>query len=317
MKSLLTLFLFLAASSSIRAQENTIKKFSPLPTSNPFAVNWRLPAKNTRIGEMLSSKEDKEAKNDRFFTPLKETKKPQFEWRETENRQSAGNVIGETDKYSDDEKSGQIEGKEKFHWKPALIQSGILLGIQHSFRMLQKKTRREFVGPFFSDWGASVRNLRGWRDGDNSLTNYVAHPLQGGVTGRIFINNSELALKQEFGKSKRYWNSRLKAMAWSAVWSVQFELGPFSEATLGNVGLRPKPAYSPMAYVDLVVTPVVGTAIVVGEDAIDKYVLKNWIEKKAGGRLTKKIKILRTFLTPTTSFSNLLRGKVPWKRDTR
>jgi hypothetical protein len=105
-------------------------------------------------------------------------------------------------------------------------------------------------------------------------------------------------------------------MAWSAVWSTQFEFGPLSEASLGNVGLNPKPGYSQMAYVDLVVTPVAGTGVVIGEDAIDKYILKNWLERKSGKR-TVKIKLLRSLLTPTTSFSNLLRGKAPWKRDDR
>ena len=205
--------------------------------------------------------------------------------------------------------------KEKFHWKPALIQSGIFLGLQHGLRFAQKKTTRQFGGPFFKDWGKSVRNLRGWRDGDKFYINYFAHPLQGGLTGRIFVNNSDRAKKQEFGKSKIYWESRLKAMAWSAVWSTQFELGPISEANLGNVGLASGKKYSTMSYVDLVITPIIGTGVLIGEDAIDKYILKNWLEKKDSSRT--KIKILRTFLTPTTSFANLLRGKAPWKRDDR
>jgi hypothetical protein len=74
---------------------------------------------------------------------------------------------------------------------------------------------------------------------------------------------------------------------------------------------------SKLSWGDLIVTPVFGTAVVIGEDAIDKYILKNWLEKKADYRVTTKIKILRTFLTPTTSLANLLRGKVPWKRDNR
>lgn len=206
--------------------------------------------------------------------------------------------------------------KEKFHWKPALVQSGIFLGIQHGFRMTQRRTRRELDGPFFRDWAQSVKNLRGWRDGDNMFINYVAHPLQGGFTGRIFINNSDKAKRQEFGKSAGYWESRMKAMAWSAFWSTQFELGPISEASIGNVGLRQDMLHK-MTYVDLVITPLVGTGVVVGEDALDKYVLKNWLERKSGGRVTNKIKIWRSLLTPTLSLSNLLRRKPPWERDNR
>jgi len=232
----------------------------------------------------------------------------------TDVNEQAASETGIKD-FSDEKTLSQIEVKEKFHWKPALIQSGIVLGIQHGFRLTQEKTTREFSGKFFHDWAQSVKNLRGWKDGDDSFTNYVAHPLQGGVTGRIFINNSDRAKKQEFEKSKEYWESRFKAMAWSAVWSTQFELGPISEATIGNVGLRQKDRHSTMAYVDLVVTPVVGTVVVIAEDAIDKYILKNWIEKEISNKVI--IKLFRIIFTPTTSFSNLLRVKRLSWRDNR
>jgi hypothetical protein len=65
----------------------------------------------------------------------------------------------------------------------------------------------------------------------------------------------------------------------------------------------------------LVVTPVVGTAVLIGEEALDKYLLKNWIEKKTSSKF--KIRLLRSLLTPTTSIGNLVNWKVPWKRYTR
>ena len=210
----------------------------------------------------------------------------------------------------------QTEVRDKFHWKPALIQSLTFLSIQHSYRMTQEKTRRELGGPFFRDWAKSITGLRGWRDPDSFFINYVLHPLQGGLTGRIFVVNSDIARRQQFGKSKQYWESRFKAFIWSAAWSTQFEFGPLSEASLGNVGIREKRGRSTMAYVDLVVTPILGTGVLIAEDAIDKYILRNWLEKKSR-RLTVAIKILRCLFTPTTAFSNILRGKVPWKRDNR
>ena len=85
-----------------------------------------------------------------------------------------------------------FQKSEKFHWKPAIVESLYFLGIQHSLRTIQKKTHREFKGEFINDWGRSVKNLGGWRDGDSFFTNYIAHPMQGAVTGRIFINNSDL-----------------------------------------------------------------------------------------------------------------------------
>lgn len=251
------------------------------------------------------------------ITKLK-LEKSRFEFTDSKSRQTADenfDIEPDVKNVQTEKIPSQPINKENFHWKPALIQSGIFLGIQHGFRMTQDKTTRELGGPFFRDWGRSIRNLRGWGDGDGIFTNYVAHPLQGAATGRIFVNNSDFAKKQEFGKSKAYWESRFKAMAWSAVWSAQFELGPVSEASIGNVGLNKVRGHSTMAYVDLVVTPVVGTGVLIGEDAIDKYVLKNWLERKVGDKNT--LKLLRSVLTPTTSVTNLLRGKMPWKRDNR
>lgn len=208
-------------------------------------------------------------------------------------------------------------GKDKFHWRPALMQSMVFLGIQHGFRLTQNKTRRELDGPFFDDWGKSVSNLRGWNDGDSVFINYVAHGLQGALTGRIFVNNSDRAKRQEFGASKEYWRSRAKAFVWSTAWSTQFEIGPISEASLGNVGQYRRNGRKTSGYVDFVTTPTVGTGILVGEDAIDKYILKNWLEKDLNGKPTTKIKWLRSLLTPTTAFSNILRWKAPWKREHR
>ncbi|MBA2620760.1 MAG: hypothetical protein H0U87_06130 [Acidobacteria bacterium] len=103
------------------------------------------------------------------------------------------------------EKSFQSKEQEKFHWKPTFLQSGVFLGIQHGYRLAtQKGTRRHPAGPFFRDWAQSVKNLRGWRDGNRFFINYVGHPLQGELTGRIFVNNSDRAKSQQFGKSKKY-----------------------------------------------------------------------------------------------------------------
>lgn len=215
-----------------------------------------------------------------------------------------------------DRKDFEPPERERFHWKAAFAQSMIFLGIQHGSRlMVQPKTRNGLKGPFFKDWGASVRGLRGWDDGGIWFTNYVAHPLQGGVTGHIFVNNSDRARRAEFG-DKVYWETRFKAFVWSALWSAQFELGPLSEASIGNVGMTlNKKGKTGMAWVDLVVTPVGGTAELVVEDLIDKYVLENWIEKNTTNRT--RIKFWRTLLNPTRSFANILRWKPPWKRDRR
>ncbi|MBA3634190.1 MAG: hypothetical protein H0W58_15480 [Acidobacteria bacterium] len=62
-------------------------------------------------------------------------------------------------------------------------------------------------------------------------------------------------------------------------------------------------------------TPVGGTGLVIAEDAVDKYFLRNWLEKKTANKIT--IRIFRSFFTPTTSIANLLRRRPPWSRDNR
>ncbi len=69
-----------------------------------------------------------------------------------------------------------------------------------------------------------------------------------------------------------------------------------------------------MAYVDLVVTPVVGTGWLVGEDLLDRYVIR-YLERKIDNRVLRVL--IKSFLNPTRSFANMLRGEKPWYRDNR
>ena len=162
-------------------------------------------------------------------------------------------------------------------------------------------------GKFWKDYVQSVKNLHGWDDGGRFFTNYVAHPLQGSFSGFIYVQNDPKARRQQFGSSGDYWRGRLKAMAWSAAWSTQFELGPISQASIGNVGLKGKQTWG-----DIVVTPTVGTAMLVGEDAIDRFVMRRL--ERASNNLYIKI-FVRMLLNPTRNFANLLRFKPPWYRD--
>ncbi len=61
--------------------------------------------------------------------------------------------------------------------------------------------------------------------------------MRGAVAGYIQIQNSSQGQAVEFGRSRQYWESRLKAFAWAGAYSTQFELGPLSEAAIGNVGM--------------------------------------------------------------------------------
>lgn len=210
------------------------------------------------------------------------------------------------------------EGQKRnsFDWESAFKQSMIFLGVQHAFRLATEEgTRADLKGPFFKDYLKALKSLRGWNDGDPFLVNYIGHPMMGSVTGFIQVQNDPKGVAEEVSLKKSYWRSRLKAFGWSFAYSTQFELGLFGEAGIGNIGIRPYgKAKNPMAYVDIVVTPVVGTGWLVGEDMIDRYLIQR-IENKVSNRMMQRL--IRGFLNPTRSFANLMRGKKPWYRDNR
>lgn len=195
---------------------------------------------------------------------------------------------------------------EKFHWKPAIKQSLILLGVQHGYALLaQEKTRRALKGPFIKDYFRSLKGLHGWDDGNRFFTNYIAHPMQGALTGFIFVQNHDRAKVQKFAESPQYWKDRLKTLVWAAAWSTQFELGPISQSSIGNLGMT-----GGMGYVDLVITPTVGTAWLLSEEAIDRYIIRH-IETKSF-----PLKLLtRILLNPMRTVGNIMRFKEPWYRD--
>lgn len=203
-----------------------------------------------------------------------------------------------------------------FQWKPAFAQAMRFLWIEHTFRFLTEPgTRAELRGPFFKDWINSVRSTRGWRDGDPFLVNYIGHPMQGSVTNYIFVHNDPRSLKLEAGFNKAYFKSRLKAMLFSTLYSTQFELGPLGEASLGNVGLKPSErSRHPSALVDLIVTPTLGTVWMMGEDVLDRVVVKR-LEDHVTNRFVRLM--VRGVLNPSKSFANILRGRYPWHRDGR
>lgn len=196
----------------------------------------------------------------------------------------------------------------RFQWKAATGQSMTLLFLQHGARMAQPKTRAQMGGPFFNDYAQSI-NVRGWRDGDGVLTNYIAHPMMGAITGYIEVQNDSQGIAQEFSASSQYWSSRLRAMAWAAAYSTQFEIGPVSEASIGNVGMKKGAS----GWVDFIMTPTGGLGFMLAEDAVDRYLISKWENRSSS---TRK-RFFRMVLNPSRTLANLLRRKVPWHRDTR
>jgi hypothetical protein len=194
-------------------------------------------------------------------------------------------------------------------WKGAFVDSFRLLMMEHAGRILfQEKTRRELGGSFFGDYHRSIRWPGKWEDSDGWIVNYIGHPIHGAAAGRTWLHNDPSARGLELGLSRKYWASRAKAAQWSAFYSLQFEIGPVSEASIGNVGLDPDTT----GWVDHVVTPVGALGIIVVEDALDKYLVQ-LVERHTANRVLRAT--VRIVLNPARALANLVEGRTPWFRD--
>ena len=202
--------------------------------------------------------------------------------------------------------------QKTINWNGVLLQSGFFLSIEQGFRLwTEQGTRDGLKGPFIHNYLRSVGNLHGWADGDEFYVNYVGHPMQGSVAGYIFAQNDIPKYRfVEFGRNRDYWKSRLRDTAFSYAYSVQFEIGPISEASIGAIqSKRPQ-----VGFVDHVVTPAIGMAWMIAEDALDKYVIKR-VDEHIDNPYVKVF--VRGWLNPSRSFANAMAFKVPWHRDTR
>ncbi len=186
-------------------------------------------------------------------------------------------------------------------------------------------------GPFFHNWFVSYNgyNLHRWGDGDDFIVNDVGHPLQGAVFSRIFFQNSPRGRSAVIGKNRDYWITRLKGVAWAAVWEAQWKVGPFSETSIGNAGgfiYLPGCGYKASCLTDppkgvhkqptnntglsdWVMTPWGGMLWVMGEDTLEKYVVvpiaRN--HRILGGR------VLRAMLEPSKDWAAIFMGKLVWQ----
>jgi hypothetical protein len=208
----------------------------------------------------------------------------------------------------------KVELKDKslgVDWRGLAVQSYKFLVLEHAFRFATEPgTRRGMKGPFLSTYAESIRSLHGWADGDPFYVNYVGHPMMGSIAGRIWEQNDPRYRDVVFGKSPQYWKSRLRASAFSFAYSAQFEIGPFSEASVGKI----QRVWPQQGFVDIVITPVAGLGWTLAEDAIDKYLVRRLEERFTHPYIRM---LVRTWATPSMSFGNVLAGRVPWHRSNR
>jgi hypothetical protein len=185
-----------------------------------------------------------------------------------------------------------------------------LLLIEHAIRVsFQEKTRKELVGPFWIDYGRSVKMPQQWTDTDAWYENYVGHPIHGAAAGYNWLDHGPDGAVP-FGGTSRYWAAKGRATAWAAAYSLQFELGPISEASIGNVGMRSETT----GWVDHVVTPIGALGWMVAEDALDRYVTE-WLEARVRNRVVRAS--VRIAFNPARALSNGAAGRAPWHRTGR
>ena len=191
-------------------------------------------------------------------------------------------------------------------WRSLLRDSIVLLLVQQSYRITfeDSGTRENLKGPFFEEWFASVSTLCCWDDGDRMTTNYLFHPLMGSTAAFVFANNHRASQETPIGNNSRYWKAKGAQGLYSFIYSLNFEIGPLSEASIGNVGLKP----GEMTYCDFVVTPGIGLLISIGEDAARLHIIDRVKRSHLYWGNT-----LAVLLNPTRSVANVMGGKAPWR----
>ncbi len=196
---------------------------------------------------------------------------------------------------------------EGFHWGRALGESLLLTVVMHGKRLSESKTRSHIGGPFFKGWWFSISHIDRWQDGlpgheDPWSNEYLYHPINGAIFGYQQILNDPKGRSEVFGRSRGYWMSRFKAFWWSSLWSIQWKMGPLSEASIGHVK---------QGYIDYALTSTIGTAWIIGEDMLERYIV---LKFEAGHKSHVKQAILRWACSPTRAAANAFHFRVPWSR---
>ena len=209
----------------------------------------------------------------------------------------------------------------RVHWKPLLISTAAFLTFQNMGNLYTGYWYRyeTGTGKWFDRWINSDERWRWnvWNDNNPFLDDYIGHPMMGGITSYLWIQNDPKGMTLDMSNTWPYWRSRLRALAFSTVYSFQWKLGPFGEAGIGHNGDQYFYDHNSLTnetgWVELVTTPVGGLGWTLAEDALDRYVVKR-IEEKQRRPVTL---LLLSFLTPARATANIFRFRPPWYRDGR
>jgi hypothetical protein len=128
----------------------------------------------------------------------------------------------------------------RVHWKPLLISAGAFLTFQNVGNLYTGYWYRWETtnGKWFDRWIDSAAGWRWdvWNDQNPFLDDYIGHPMMGGITSYLWIQDDPKGMTLDMSNTWPYWRSRLRALAFSTVYSFQWKLGPFGEAGIGHNG---------------------------------------------------------------------------------
>lgn len=192
-------------------------------------------------------------------------------------------------------------------WGSLINNSLRFIAIEHAFRYATEPATRNPGRPFFQGYVDSVGALHGWSDGDPFYVNYVGHPMQGAVAGYLWTLSDPRYRRAEFGRNPEYWKSRMRAGAFAWAYSTQMEIGPISEASIGNI----QALYPQQGLADHVVTPAIGLGWMIAEDVLDRYLVR-FVERKTQNRYVRAL--VRGGANPSRSFAYAIGGQWPWAR---
>lgn len=209
----------------------------------------------------------------------------------------------------------------RMHWKPMLIESAAFNAFENAGNLYTGFWYRweTMHGKWWNRYVASAAQWRWdrWSDDNPLLDDYVAHPMMGAITNSIWIQNDPKGMTLEFGSNREYWHSRLRAAAWSTFYSFEWKLGPLGEASIGHNGDHVIYDHgittNETGWVELVTTPVGGLGWTIAEDYLDGHAVRALEEKSRN----PVVLTVYQFITPARGFSNILRFRPPWYRDSR
>ena len=205
----------------------------------------------------------------------------------------------------------------RVHWAPLAIESSLFLAFENAGNLYTGYSYRWDTthGKWWDRYINSVKDFRfnRWSDDNPWYDDYVGHPMMGAITDFIWIQNDPKGMTLEFSNTSPYWISRLRAMTFSALYSLEWKIGPVGEASIShndyyfpeNVG---GPWTNETGWVTLVTTPVGGTLWAVGEDLLDRSVIQHLENKSRNPFLLLSYQ----FLNPARGFVQRLPQPFGW-----